>query len=949
MGSAEPSTSSFTRRDDNAANAPMMVPAIIAERYVLSERLGEGGMARVHLAYDLRLQRCVAIKVLKRQADPDAEARSFREARAMAQLNHANVLPVHDVGKDGEQLYIVMDHVRGETLRGWLSIRKRTRAEVCRVFAAAARGLAAAHDASLIHRDFKPTNVMVAEDGRVLVMDFGLARRTTEPPSVERTIGGSAFPCIDDESLTETGVVMGTPAYMSPEQHLGEHVDARSDQYAFCVALFEALCGVAPFAGIGSRDLVETKLRGAPAIPAAPRLPGRLRALLRRGLARDPSDRHPSMTHIVAILERSARPHRIGLVVAGMTTIGATAFAAVLGSSAAEPCRAGEARLADVWDDGRREAVTRALQSGDNVFAGATTAGLLARLDKWRERWLAGYVDACEATHVRGEQSAALLDRRMACLDKRRAEAHALVTTLADGPELAALVGASDAAAALPSPDDCSDAARIADRVAPPAELAERVAALQSELELASASETTGQFAKGKQLVDETLPRVEQLGHTPLLVDALLVRARIRRDLGEREPARDDLERAYSLAIANAYDDGARAVAVDLTELYADYLESAADARRWSVHAGAWSERSGTSPAEHVRLQLAQAAAERLAGDFERADTITRAAITFADDELGADHPLADRARNLLGIVLSDQTRFEQARALFVETRDLRLARLGPDHPRVAQADNNIASTFLDAHDYEGARPWAERAVAGAAAALGDDHPEVAGYLVNLALAHEGIGDDRGAANELRRALEIQETTLGPKHTAVGRTLLNLGGIVVRTDGPAAAVAPFQRARDVFAESLGADHPHTGMAEAAVGSALHDAGRLDDARPRLHAALDNYERSLSSTNLSTIAVRMALTGLEHEAGRHEAAARELDALLACLDEPDTRRLDYARVRFETAKLVWEYFPDRRDDARGLVRVALAAYDASPDSGDPHAGELRAWAAAHDVR
>jgi len=949
MGSGDPKTSSDTRPGETFAPVQSMAPAMIADRYVLSERLGEGGMASVYLAYDLRLQRCVAIKVMKRQTDPDAEARNFREARAMAQLNHANVLPVHDVGKDGDQLYIVMEHVRGETLRSWLSIRRRSRAEVCRVFAAAARGLAAAHDASLVHRDFKPTNVMVAEGGRVLVMDFGLARRSTDPSRVGRTIGGSAFPSLDPEQLTETGIVMGTPAYMSPEQHLGEHVDARSDQYSFCIALFEALVGTPAFAGGSSRELAETKLRGAPALPPRPRLPSRLRTLLRRGLMRQPADRNASMHDVVAILERSAPTRRIALAVAGLSSVaGATAFAAALSSGVPSPCEAAADRLSGVWDDERRGAITTAFRSDGAVFASATAAGLVARLDTWREHWLAGYVDACEATHVRGEQSADLLDRRMGCLDRRRGEAHALVTTLADQPDLATIQRASDAAATLASPDDCSDAERLAQRVVVAPEIAARVAELQTELELASASEITGRYEQGKRRVDDVMPLVEQLGHTPLVVDALIVRARLRRELGEREPARDDLERAYSLAIANAYDDGARVSAVDLTELYADYLESAEAARRWATHAGAWSERSGTSAVERVQLLFAQASAERVGADFERANVITREAIAIADEELGADHPLADSTRNLLGIVLSDQSRFEQARALFIETRDLRLARLGPDHPAVAQADNNIASTFLDAHDYEGGRPWAERAVAGSIAALGDEHPEVAGYIVNLALAQEGIGDDRGAIEQLRRALAIQERTLGPKHAAVGRTLLNLGAILVRVEGPKNATDAFARARDVFAESLGPDHPHTGMAEAALGSVLHEEGRLDAARPRLHAALASYERSLSATHLSAIMVRMTLTGLEFEAGRHDASSRELDALLERLDSPDTRQLSHAHVRFETAKLVWEYFPRRRDDATALARTALALYDASPDSGDPHAEELRAWVTAKSV-
>ncbi len=298
------------REVDDPAPRPPFAPGELIDDYVVGEVLGEGGMGIVLSARDPDLDRPVAIKVLRRGVVgphelAHARARMLREAQAMARLSHPNVITVYRVGSVGDQLFIAMELVEGGTLRRWLA-EPRSHAEIREAFLAAGRGLAAAHAAGLVHRDFKPDNVLVGRDGRVRVTDFGLAgmvgdRAAAPAPAGEevRASPAAAAP------LTHTGAVLGTPIYMAPEQHAGEHVDARADQFAFCVSLYEALYRERPFAGATYQALVESVMAGHVHRPEGDVVPPRLRALLLRGMAREPARRFASMDELLDELVRS--------------------------------------------------------------------------------------------------------------------------------------------------------------------------------------------------------------------------------------------------------------------------------------------------------------------------------------------------------------------------------------------------------------------------------------------------------------------------------------------------------------------------------------------------------------------------------------------------------------------------------------------------------------------
>jgi tRNA A-37 threonylcarbamoyl transferase component Bud32 len=283
--------------------------AIKVGRYEVLAELGTGGMGVVYRARDPELDREVAIKLLRptgTRHDPDtSRARLMREARAMARLSHPNVLTVHEVGTFEDQVFVAMEYVEGQTLADWLGETERAWDEIVQRFCAAGLGLIAAHEKGIVHRDFKPENVMVSDDARVLVLDFGLARSSEDGAEPAEVVDLEGI----DPSLTLTGALVGTPAYMAPELYAGRSADARSDQFAFCVALWEAVYRQRPFTGNSLPALAQSVMDGELREPigVAPR-PAWLRRALERGLSVDPDDRFATMVELVATLRAGLQP-----------------------------------------------------------------------------------------------------------------------------------------------------------------------------------------------------------------------------------------------------------------------------------------------------------------------------------------------------------------------------------------------------------------------------------------------------------------------------------------------------------------------------------------------------------------------------------------------------------------------------------------------------------------
>ena len=311
-------------------------------KYEIRGELGTGGMGVVYRAHDPELDRPVALKLLNtaRAKSVDAEqakTRLLREARAMARLAHPNVLTVHEVGTFEEQVYVAMEFVEGETLDAWLEHETRAYRDVLEVFLQAARGLAAAHEEGIVHRDFKPQNVMLSHRGRARVLDFGLARSVETPDDAP-----ALPPDIDHESasLTRTGALVGTPAYMAPEQYSGRPADARSDQFSFCVALWEAVFGCRPFKGNTVAAIADSVTAGTIDPPPQGRAPGWLRRVLVRGLSKDPAARYASMTALIGALEAGQRESALRRWLPALAAVAVLATAAVIALPSDDPLQA---------------------------------------------------------------------------------------------------------------------------------------------------------------------------------------------------------------------------------------------------------------------------------------------------------------------------------------------------------------------------------------------------------------------------------------------------------------------------------------------------------------------------------------------------------------------------------------------------------------------------------
>jgi len=400
-----------------------LAPGTRVGRYQILERVGRGGMGVVYAAYHPDLDRKIALKVVHETgADTaDRQARLLREAKAIARLQHPNVVAVYDAGTVANHVYVAMEFVDGLTIDRWLAAAPRSWREVLKVFVAAGRGLAAAHEAGLVHRDFKPQNVMIARDGAVRVMDFGLARMTAgEPaapaPAAAPPPNGSGAAA----TVTHAGTIVGTPAYMAPEQFRGELADARSDQFSFCVALYEALFHERPFPGKQLLSLSMTVTEGDLRLPPPAKLhevPVWIRKPLFRGLRPDPRQRHPSMTELIAVLERDPAAKRRRLLGVGVIAAAVLASAAFTWQATSQRRAAAEREIARHLDDATQASADARAKVGEATGLRAGAFDAFDRSDRpggellWRKaRGLLPVIDMAYDRAERSLEAALTLD-----------------------------------------------------------------------------------------------------------------------------------------------------------------------------------------------------------------------------------------------------------------------------------------------------------------------------------------------------------------------------------------------------------------------------------------------------------------------------------------------------------------------------------------------------------
>jgi predicted Ser/Thr protein kinase len=404
-------------------------------RYLVLAKAGVGGMGIVYGAYDPELDRKVALKFLLAGSgvkQAERRARLLREAQALAKFSHPEIVAVYDFGEHPVGVWLAMEFVDGRTLGAWAEETLRSWREVLAVMLAAGRGVAAAHAAGLIHRDLKPDNIMVGHDGRVRVMDFGLTTSLGQTPAVGHSPLEDST-TVSGAPLTPRGSLLGTPAYMAPEQFSRAEVTAAADQFSFCVTLWELLFGERPFAGRTTRELSASVLGGRLRTPSRHRgVPSWLQRICERGLALAPENRWPSMQALLEQLDRGqsrgrARKLALGVGVLACLAAAGEGYRQFERGQRIAACEAEGATIGEVWNDEARMQVHAALVGTDMSYAADTADKVMPWLNTYAREWQAVRATACTNTTVYEEDAwdADMLDRSRWCLDERRMDLEA--------------------------------------------------------------------------------------------------------------------------------------------------------------------------------------------------------------------------------------------------------------------------------------------------------------------------------------------------------------------------------------------------------------------------------------------------------------------------------------------------------------------------------------------
>jgi tetratricopeptide (TPR) repeat protein/predicted Ser/Thr protein kinase len=963
-------------------------------RYVILSKLGAGGMGIVLAAYDPELDRKIALKLLKGQGQSSARTRLQREAQALAKLDHRNVVSVHDVGVHEGQLFVAMEFVEGQTLGAWMTELGRPRpwTDVLKVFADAGRGLAAAHEAGLVHRDFKPDNVMLGNDGRVRVMDFGLARAKGEELEGAAAVMGEQ--ALLASPLTQTGALLGTPAYMSAEQFEGKPADARSDQFGFCVSLHEALYGARPFAGKTLAELLESVLGGqVAAAPKSASVPAWIRAIVVRGLAPEPEKRWPSMRALLdALADDPAMRRRkwvaVVCVVGVLGGLGAGVAWAV--REDAQTCTGFEERLAGVWDEGRRAEVQAAIEGTKLNYAPETWERVEQGLDEYTRQWVAARQQACEATRS-GEQSAELLDLRMACLDERLQHVRATVDVLAAADETV-VNEAVDAVAGLPRLERCADANALTASIPPPddPEVAEQVATLEQQLVKAGALENAGKYADGLLLADAVVNDAVLLNYEPLLTRAWLRQGSLQEKMGNYEAAEATLEQAYESALGQKMVSEAAEASTALMGVVGNNLARPDDGRRWAENAKPLSRAVGTDEA-HAEYLTALGSLAGFEGKYDEARGYHEQALALREQVFGHEHLEVAESLGYLGLVASSEGKYDEARRHHERALTISKKLLGPEHPEVARHLTKLGSVASDEGKFDEARGYHEQALAIREQALGPDHPKLAEIFMNLGTVAGLQGKNEEARAHFERALAILEKALEPNHPNIALALNNLG-VTARIDGRYAdARGHFERALAILEHALGPEHPQVAMAYINLGNVLYSEGKHEQARGHFERARDIVERVLGpehpelATVLNNLGVLATAAKKYEEARAYHERALAIEAKSLGTDHPDVaytlaslgdallgegkaaealphleRALTLvsanpgdptvlARVHFALARALWDAPANAgrdRERARTLAEQARSAFAEAGGGSASQLQEVQAWQAKH---
>ncbi len=740
-------------------------------RYRLGRTLGTGSFGSVFEAEDTTLHRTVALKIVHARSDAHHH-QVLREARMLATLSDPHIVPVFEVGltKRGAP-FVAMELVQGMTLRQWLDAEPRSWPQVADVMLQAARGLWAAHRAGVVHRDFKPDNALLGNDGRLRVVDFGLARPIELAGSTDDGGSTASLPL----QLTPTGHVMGTPAYMAPEAFLGEPVP-QSDQYSLCVTFYESLFGLRPFDASTSEELGRMLLTHHPRLPSDRRgVPSRVSAVVMRGLSREPEQRFATMGRFIEALERSLRPRRRApLVVLGT---GLLAGLVVWGGAAQDDgCVGGAA----AW-----EALRASVEIPEEV---------IDPLQRYEDGWIEVERQVC----LQDSGDARWAPRR--CLEQRLDDATAVLGELARTDREDLDLTPADALRKLTPPAACIDGTRETTPPPPPADMA-AVTELEAQLSQLRALNYTAQYGPGLELSTVVLPRARALDYTPLVVEAASLHGRMLLMASDYDGATRAYEQAYFRAWEGGMPRAAAYAASELIRTTGQYGSDVEAAHQWQEHAETAFTRAGLDAREHMPFLQSLAGVAMREGDHATAVTVLSKAIdhlvatgregstthaSFLNHLSGAKYlledyagalPLSRRAAeifeqhhgtvsssrasalNLQGLVLQQLDRHEEALAIMHDTLAIREQVFSPGHIELGDSYGNLSTVLGALGRTEEAIAYIDQARALFIERVGPEDTRVAQAYALRGGLYEGKGeagrDD--ALADYRRALQIFE------------------------------------------------------------------------------------------------------------------------------------------------------------------------------------------------
>jgi tetratricopeptide (TPR) repeat protein len=820
----------------------------------------------------------------------------------------------------------------------------------------AGRGLAAAHAAGLIHRDFKPANLLVGDDGRVVVTDFGLARAGQagdSSPDERASLPGSALAA----SITRTGAVQGTPAYMAPEQQVGA-ADARADQFSFCVTLHEAVFGVHPFLPHPTPAASSDEAR-PPAPAQAARLaddvPGWLHRAVRRGLAERPEDRYPTMDALLAVLnhEPARRRGRLRWIAAIAAVVAAaTGVAAYLSTRdpASAPCAGAAGQIAATWNPATRAQMRGAFAVTGLAYAADAWRRVEPMIDAYAAQWTAMHGEACRATRVRGEQSELLMDRRMACLDVRRREL-AQLARLLSRPDADIVEHAVEAADGLSPIASCGDLAALTRPIAPPSDLATAVRVTSARQQLADARvlRAAGKYADALALV-ERLAGDSAASYLPLRAELSYLAGDALGSRSEWDRALPKLEDAIWAAEASGHDEIAMEALGRAAAVLAD-LDRFKEAHERIRRGEAALLRAGAPPLQWADFRDNVCHVLNSEGRFSAAHDQCRQALELRRRELGSDHPDIANSLFRLGQLAgrfaragSDEQGLANLRdALAIEERVL-----GPEHPQVHLTLVTIADVEIRLGRYDDALAHDRRALAIAERSFGGDSIRVARVLWSLGQVLRRQQRNAEAGDIFRRALAITEKAVGPQHSHTAIAHQHVGDALQAQNDYAGALQHYRVAESVLQATVGPTHPNFAIMVLNICSMQLELKHPRQALAACERGLPVLEGAVGRDGPPVADALVGLIARVHAAnGRTQDALAALERGIAIWPASDPNAATrIADGELTLAQTLWERGPAERPRARGLARRALHRLTDAGPAAAAQRDTITAWLKSH---